>query len=115
MADETVISESPDRTAGSNKITETITVPFSADMTRSQQAKVMRQVANILHAILSNAMRYAAIGDGNNIGAGHPIYQQTYAAAGNADAVAKALETDDSRIMRGTPQIPPPPNIMGRA
>jgi hypothetical protein len=100
---------------GSNSITEHITVPFSADMTKSQQAKIMRQVANILHALLANAMRYAAIGDGNNLGAGHQIYQQTYAAAGNADAVAMTLEQSMKQVLTG--QLPPPPGgkMIGRA
>lgn len=119
MADENLTaSESPDRVSGSGsgKITETITVPLSVDMTKSQQAKIMRQVANILHAVLANSMRYAAIGDGNNLGAGSQLYQQTFAAAGNADIVAMTLEQSMKQVITGS-QLPPPPGgkMIGRA
>jgi hypothetical protein len=94
-------------------ITETITVPFSADITPSRHAKILRQVSNILHALLANAMKYAATGDGRNTGAGHQIHQQTYTAAANLDMAAHALEDVPRQdLMR---RIPPPPMGPGRA
>ena len=49
-----------------DSVSETITVPFSADISPSRHAKILRQLANILHALLANSMRYAAISDGAN-------------------------------------------------
>ena len=100
----------PERPDG---ISETITVPFSANIPPSKHAKILRQVANILHALLANSMRYAAIGDGNNAGAGFQIHQQTYTAAANVDAATMALEQGQKQVMLGLPN-PPRPG-MGRA
>lgn len=113
MSDDQVLEMEP-KSVGSDRITETISVPFSADMSRSQHAKVLRQVANILHALLANAMRYAAVGDGNNAGAGFQIHQQTYTAAANIDAAAAALEQSMKKVLTG--DLPPPlGGRMGRA
>src|SRR5580692_7116868 len=79
-------------------VTETITVPFSADITKSRHAKILRQLANCLHALISNATRYAAVGDGANAGAAFVIHQQTYAAAMNLDAAATTLEQGQQLI-----------------
>lgn len=95
-------------------IVETIKVPFKADLTPSQHAKIIRQTVNILHALLSNSMRYAAIGDGRNAGAGFPIHQQTYTAAANLDAAAKMLEDGARQVLTGG-QLPPNANRIGRA
>lgn len=94
-------------------IVETIKVPFKADLTPSQHAKIIRQIVNLLHALLSNSMRYAAIGDGRNAGAGFPIHQQTYTAAANLDAAAKMLEDGSRQVLSG--QLPPNANRIGRA
>lgn len=121
MADEHILGSGNGPTIDANDIdrrdgiTETITVPFSIDITKSQHAKKLRQIANILHAILANSMRYAAIGGGNNAGAGFSVHQQTYTAAANLDAAATALETSMKQVLTG--QLPPPPGsgLMGRA
>jgi hypothetical protein len=107
------ITDRIDQAVGSGKITETITVPFSADMTPSQMAKVMRSVANVMHAMVSNLTRYAAIGEGRNVGAGHPSIQQMYSCAANADAAAMGLEQGNRTVLDPS-RLPPPPGI-GRA
>jgi hypothetical protein len=101
---------------GKGSVTESITVDFSADISRSRHAKILRQVSNILHALLANSMRYAAIGEGANAGASFPIHQQTYSAAANIDAAAKMLE-DGMRAVIDPSRLPPPPGggVMGRA
>jgi|ERR1700690_1396706 len=106
-------SPTPSPSPTENGIVETIKVPFSADLTPSQHAKIIRQTVNILHALLSNAMRYAAIGDGRNTGAGFAIHQQTYTAAANLDSAAKALEDGARQVLTG--QMPPNANRIGRA
>lgn len=109
----------PSAPAPKDSITETITVQFSADIPRSRHAKILRQVTNILHALLANSMRYAAIGDGNNAGAGFQIHQQTYTAAANLDAAATALEQSMKQVLTGG--MPPAPGqgghggLIGRA
>jgi len=97
-----------DSAVGSGGITETITVPFSTDITPSRHARIIRQVANILHALLSNSLRYAAVGDGRNAGAGFQINQQTYTAAANLDAAAYALEQGQKAVIDPS-RMPPPP------
>jgi hypothetical protein len=100
-----------------DSVSETITVPFSADISPSRHAKILRQLANILHALLANSMRYAAISDGANLGAGHPVHQQTYAAAMNLDAAAAGLEQGQRKINLAGGPLPPanPSNLIGRA
>jgi hypothetical protein len=113
MSDDIVVESEP-KSINSGKITETITVPFAADMSRSQHAKFLRQVANLLHAYISNSMRYAAIGEGNNAGAGAQVYQQVFQAAANIDAAATGLEHAMRQVLTG--QMPPPPGgSLGRA
>ena len=108
---------SPQPSAKTDSVSETITVPFSADISPSRHAKILRQLANILHALLANSMRYAAVSDGTNLGAGHPVHQQTYAAAMNLDAAAAGLEQSQRKInLAGGPLPPnPPPSLIGRA
>jgi hypothetical protein len=115
MSDESSIAEKIDSAVGSGRIEETIIVPFSADISRSQHAKILRQVANILHALLSNATRYAAIGDGRNAGASFPIHQQTYTAAANVDAAATMLENAGKAVIDPSRLPPPPGSLVGRA
>ncbi|HKN69714.1 MAG TPA: hypothetical protein VJX30_01550 [Terriglobales bacterium] len=102
------IGDRIDNAIGSGRITETVTVPLSADMTKSQIAKVARQIANLLHAMISNAARYAAIGEGNNAGAGAPIHQNLWAAAANVDIVATTLEQSMKQVIDPT-RLPAPP------
>ena len=125
MADDLIISDDdrptpsapdPKSDPKADGITETITVPFSADITKSRHAKILRQLANCLHALISNATRYAAVGDGANAGAAFVIHQQTYAAAMNLDAAATTLEQGQQHVLRAglNPQGPAPPGF-GRA
>jgi hypothetical protein len=118
MSDDMIIgNDGPASPATTGKITETITVNLQSDIPRHQHAKILRQVANILHALLSNGMRYAAIDGGaeRNTGAGFQIHQQTYTAAANIDSAAMALENAGRQVLTGA--LPPPPhgNGMGRA
>lgn len=118
MSDDLIISDDdrpapPAPESKKDSITETITVPFSADIPKSKHAKILRQLATCLHAVLANGMRYAAIGDGNNAGAGSQIYQQTYQAAANLDAAATMLEMGQRAVIDPS-RLPPPPG-MGRA
>jgi hypothetical protein len=112
MSDDLIVTG--DGPAVRDSISETITVQLSADITPSRYAKIMRQVSNVLHALLANSMRYAAIGDGRNAGAGFQIHQQTYTAAANVDAAAKALEDGQRQVFDGS-RMPPPPMGPGRA
>ena len=120
MSDDTLIidNDRPTTTESDTKpkdsISETITIPFSADIPKSRHAKILRQLANCLHALISNATRYAAIGDGNNAGAAFPVHQQTYAAAMNIDAAATALEQGQRAVIDPS-RLPPPPQGFGRA
>src|ERR1700677_921462 len=96
MADDSlIISDSPstaESVSSKDAISETVTVPFSTDILPARHAKILRQITNLLHALLANSMKYAAVGAGRNAGAGFPIHQQTYTAAANLDAAATALE-----------------------
>jgi hypothetical protein len=60
-------------------------------------------------------MRYAAIGDGNNAGAGFSIHQQTYTAAANLDAAATAMENGMRQVLTGQQMPPNPSSLIGRA
>jgi hypothetical protein len=115
ISDEDTITPVAKSDAAKDSITETVTIPFSVDISRSQHARKLRQICNLLHALLANGMRYAAIGDGNNAGAGFQIHQQTYTAAANLDAAATALEHSQRQVLNGP--LPPPPgsNLIGRA
>ena len=120
MSDDNIIGiDRPDPTPNpdgpaSGKITETISIPLTMDMTPSQVTKIMRQIANILHALVANGMRYAAIGEGRNAGASFPVHQQVYTAAANIDNAATALENGQKQVLTG-PMPPPPHGGMGRA
>jgi len=116
MSDDQIIGNdnpSGSGVTGTGKITETITVSFSADMTPSQMAKILRSVSTVLHAFVSNVTRYAAIGEGRNAGAGAPVVQQIFSATANVDAAANALE-QGQRTMLDPSRLPPPPGF-GRA
>ena len=120
MSDDNIIGiDRPDPTPNpdgpaSGKITETIAVPLSADMTPSQHAKFLRSIANLLHAYISNVTRYAAIGEGRNVGAGAQVIQQVFGATANIDAAAMNLEAGQRQVLTG-PMPPPPHGGMGRA
>ena len=103
----------PDR-CSKDRIVETITVNLSADITASQHAKILRQVSNILHALMANAMRYAAIGDGRNAGAGFQVHQQTFSAAANVDSACRTLEEGQrAQVLTGPMPLPSPPGSRG--
>lgn len=84
-----------------DQITETITINLTGDTPVHQHKKILRQVANVLHALMSNGMRFAAIdgGDGRNAGASFQIYQQVFGAAANVDAAAMALEQGGRKVV----------------
>jgi len=90
-------------------------VPFSADMTPSQMAKKLRQVSNIMYAMIANITRYAAIGDGRNVGAGSQVVQQVFGAAAQSDVAATALEQGIRQVIDPSRLPPPPGSGMGRA
>lgn len=109
-----IVTDDGPSVSSKDSISETITVPFSSDITPSRHAKILRQVSNILHALLANAMKYAAVGDGNNAGAGFQIHQQTYTAAANLDMAARGLEEGQRKVLAGG-FGPPPGQGPGRA
>jgi hypothetical protein len=96
-------------------ITETITVRLGGGMVPSQMALVMRKIARLANAVISNITADAATSGPNagNHGVGHPIAQMIVGAAAQAEAAAANLE-GPSQIARG-PQIPPGFPGMGRA
>jgi hypothetical protein len=108
MSDDQIIDISGNSNQSSDdkavkSITETITVPLSTDMTPSQMAKVLRRTSNILHALVSNLTKYAAIGDGVNAGAGSQVIQQIFGAAAQTDSASHIIEQSNSMI--ATPQM----------
>jgi hypothetical protein len=115
----TVTDDGSINPANSGKLVEHITVNMTADIPRHQHAKVLRQVANVLHALLANGMRYAALGVG--AGAGMTTHQQTFQAAANVDAAAVGLEQSMKQDLGlgisggGGGRVPPAPSGFGRA
>jgi hypothetical protein len=108
MSDDQIIDISGNSNQSSDdkavkSITETITVPLSTDMTPSQMAKVLRRTSNILHALVSNLTKYAALGDGVNAGAGSQVIQQIFGAAAQTDSASHIIEQSNSMI--ATPQM----------
>ncbi len=110
-----IIGEQPDEIIPINEpeekaqtITETITVHMNRDITKSQYIKVMRQCANILHALLANSMRYAAIKGGmdGNAGAGAQVTSSIFQAAAQCDMCSIALENSQRQVIGGQ-QMPP--------
>ena len=108
MSDDQIIDISGNSNQSSDdkavkSITETITVPLSTDMTPSQMAKVLRRTSNILHALVSNLTKHAAIGDGVNAGAGSQVIQHIFGAAAQTDSASHIIEQSNSMI--ATPQM----------
>lgn len=98
-----------------DQITETIVINMAKDMLPSQIAKVIRQMATVGHALVSNVTRFAAIRErAEVVGMGFPVYQQVSAATANLDAAANSLEQGQRQVLAGG--LPPHPGSgFGRA
>jgi len=88
------------------EVTETITVP-DRDLSPSEMARIMRQVAHVTNFLASLVMRQAGLSSRERVvGAGHPITQSIIACAAQADAAAINLE-GPSQVATGGPQVVP--------
>jgi len=98
-----------------NDIHEEITVP-DRDLSPSEMARIMRQIARCSNMVAGLIMRYAAInGSVHSVGAGAQITQSILACAAQADQAAILLE-GPSRIATGPANMQMmPPRGGGRA
>jgi hypothetical protein len=79
-------------TTSTTDITEIITVP-DRDLSASEVARIMRQVARVCGFVVGNIVRHSALMNQPGIaGAEHPIFQSIYACAAQAGTAAVNLE-----------------------
>ena len=110
------MADSASDTANPIIVSETINVPIEGDITPTEAAKIMRQIARVSGALVANLTRYAALTKREGIaGIEHPITQSVMQCAAQAGIAAVNLEGPSKVLPGGSDGLRMMPSRGGRA